>query len=64
MADYYLQSTTTPKVRFRILDRDKATGKTKLLSMTGVEIEEVVNKEMMEKYKYKIVKEEDHAHQV
>jgi hypothetical protein len=60
---YYLQSLTNPKVRFRIISRDPATGMTKMQGMTS-EFEEVVNKDTMEKYKYKIVKEEENADQV
>lgn len=54
---YYLQSTTTPSIRFRIISRDKDTGVARLMGMTGVEFTEVVNKEMLAKYRYKIVKE-------
>jgi hypothetical protein len=63
MAKFFLQSTTKPEVRFEILGRDKEAGTMKLKGAYS-EFEEPMDKEKMALYKYTIVKEEDHAHQV
>lgn len=60
---YYIQSLTNPKTRFRILSRDPATGMTKMQGPTA-EFEQVVDKDTLERLKYKIVKEEENADQV
>lgn len=63
MAKFFLQSTTKPEVRFRILSRNKDTNVMRLKGQYA-EFDEVVDKEVMEKYKYTIVKEDEHADQV
>jgi len=60
MPKFYLQSTTNPKTRFEILSRNKETGVMRLKGQYA-EFDEKVDKELMEKYKYTIVKEEDHV---
>lgn len=57
MKKFFLQSITDPYIKFEILDRNKETGVTKLKGRWS-EFEDVVTKESMEKYKYKIVTEE------
>ena len=54
---YFLQSITSPVIKFQILSRDKATGVMKLRGAWS-EFEEVMTKEKMEQYKYKLVTEE------
>ncbi len=60
MPKFFLQSTTNPKVRFEILGRDKEAGTMKLKGQYS-EFEEPMDRDLMAKYKYTIVKEEDHA---
>ena len=57
MKKAYLQSITSPIIKFEILGRNKDTN---VMQLRGAwsEFEEVVTKEYMEKYKYKIVVEE------
>ncbi len=55
---YYLQSLVDPKTRFEIVSRDKATNKMKLLGKEGVEFEQEVTKDTLERLKYKIITEE------
>jgi hypothetical protein len=59
-AKFFLQSTTNPHVRFEILGRNKDAGTMKLKGQYA-EFEEPMDKELMAKFKYTIVKEEDHA---
>jgi hypothetical protein len=54
---FYLQSTTSPAIRFQIMARDKTTNVMKLKGAWS-EFEEVMTKEKMDQYKYKIVIEE------
>lgn len=63
MAKFFLQSLTQPKIRFQILSRNKETNSMRLKGQYA-EFDEVVDKEVMEKYKYTIVKEDEHADQV
>jgi hypothetical protein len=60
MAKFFLQSTVKPDVRFEILGRNKDAGTMKLKGQYA-EFEEPMDKELMVKFKYTIVKEEDHA---
>lgn len=53
----FLVSMTSPGIRFQILSRDKETNVMKLKGAWS-EFDEVMTKEKMEQYKYKIVIEE------
>lgn len=61
MPKFYLQSVTKPELKFEILGRNKDTGVMKLKGEFA-EFEEHMDKEKMELYKYKIVKEEELEH--
>lgn len=63
MAKFFLQSLTQPKIRFQILSRNKETNSMRLKGQYA-EFDEVVDKEVMEKYKYTIVREDEHVDQV
>lgn len=54
---HYLQSTTQPKIRFKILGRDKATN---IMRLKGdyAEFDEFMDKATMAMYGYKITSEE------
>ena len=54
---FFLQSTTNPIIKFQILGRNKETG---VMQLRGAwsDFEEVMTKDKMEQYKYKIVTEE------
>ena len=60
---HFLQSIHKPEVRFEILEFDKSTGMAKLKGQMA-EFEEPISKERMEKYGYKIVKEDEHENDV
>lgn len=54
---YFLQSMTSPVIKFQIISRNKDTGVMKLKGAWS-EFDEVMTKEKMDQYKYKIVIEE------
>lgn len=60
---YFLQSIPKPAIRFEILGHNKETGMMRLKGQYA-EFEEKMNKDLMTKYKYTIVKEDSNANTV
>lgn len=57
-SQWYLESTTAPGLRFKILNFDRATKRAKLLGDTGVPFETALTDEVLEQYHYRIVRVE------
>lgn len=64
---FYLESTTAPGLRFKVLHMDPQTSRAKLLGDTGVPFEREISQATLDKYGYKVVqldedKVEDASH--
>lgn len=57
-AVWYLESTKAPGLRFKIVKLDRATMRATLQGDTGVPFERDISADILEKYGYKIVKQE------
>lgn len=58
MKIWYLESTKAPGLRFRIVKLDKATQRATLQGDTGVPFERDISQVSLDKYGYKVVREE------
>lgn len=56
---WYLVSTTSPGLRFKIVSLDKATQRATLLGDTGAPFERDISEEVLTKYFYKIERIDD-----
>lgn len=55
---WYLESKKAPGLRFKIVKLDRATMRATLQGDTGVPFERDISEESLEKFGYKIVKQE------
>lgn len=60
-AVWYLESIKAPGLRFKIVKLDRATMRATLQGDTGVPFERDISTDTLEKYGYKIVKQEPEA---
>lgn len=57
-AEWFLESTKAKGLRFKIVKLDRSTMKATLVGDTGVPFERDISNESLEKFGYKIVKQE------
>ena len=56
---WFLESTKAPGLRFRIIKLDKATQRATLQGDTGVPFDRDISQVSLDKYGYRVVKEEE-----